>query len=294
VTADTATATPSSTPTPTQASGRPVVIVVPEPTDTPEPTPTVEPADTLEPTGTPELTDTATAVRIVKATATATPKPLIVVPGPARPTRLVMPTLAPAKAPTATATRAVAKPPRLPVVQATSTAAPVATKAPRATAVQKPRPPVAPAKPAPSAIPAPALPAFRLNEVLTIPADVNAAGDARQWVELFNGYDRPLALRGWSLTAGSGANLQIFALPDGLVMQPGEYLVLGSRLTGLSLQPGGDVLRLVGPAGQPADAVIVPALDPGDSYSRDREGAWHDDWAPSPGSLNMRPRVPEN
>jgi hypothetical protein len=60
----------------------------------------------------------------------------------------------------------------------------------------------------------------------------------------------------------------------------------------LTLEDAGSVIRLVDRSGKTTDSVRYGALSPDGSYSRDSKNAWHSDWPPSPGSVNLPPTTP--
>ena len=75
------------------------------------------------------------------------------------------------------------------------------------------------------------VPAFgsdvKINEVLVNPAGSDSAAQA-EWVELLNVGDEPIDLSGWSIErAKSSSYSRVADLPEGLILEPGAYLVVG-------------------------------------------------------------------
>lgn len=76
-------------------------------------------------------------------------------------------------------------------------------------------------------------------------------------------------------------------MPEGTLLPPGVFVLFYGRTTGIVLDDVGDEVRLLDPAGNVADEVAFGELSPGASYSRDDDGVWHDDRAPSPGGPTL-------
>jgi hypothetical protein len=128
----------------------------------------------------------------------------------------------------------------------------------------------------------------RINEVLPVPAQDGVIDELDEWMELHNAGLVAVDLSGWLLDDAEGGS-DAYRIPDGTMLQPGGFLILHGRTTGLALDDTGDAVRLLDPDGVVVDAVVFGQLAPNASYSRDDVGMWHDDWPPSPGAPNQPP-----
>jgi hypothetical protein len=231
---------------------------------------------------------TATATRRPTTAPTATPT--------VTPTRL--PTTAPTSTPTATPTQRPTEKPSEPTEAPTATA--TATQippspTPTATATQIPPSPTptstptkVPTPPTRTPTPLPKPEGVRLNEIFPVPALVISSRDVKEngeWIELYNAGRKAFDLSGWWLDDGDDETPP-YQFPRRTMLRPRGYLVLYQGVTGLSLDDGGDTVRLIRPAGQVAEEVTFGPLSPNASYSRDEQGLWHSDWPPSPGAPN--------
>jgi hypothetical protein len=150
--------------------------------------------------------------------------------------------------------------------------------------------------PSPTAAPPPTLPAGArvvLNEYLPAPKAVDWDGDgqvttADEWVELYNGADVPISLRGWLLDDTADGGSTPYPFPDAAVVPPRGHLVVFARESKLSLNNQGDAVRLLGPGGAVVDETAYSRSTPDGSYSRQGDGAgpWTDALPPSPGRAN--------
>jgi hypothetical protein len=133
----------------------------------------------------------------------------------------------------------------------------------------------------------------RLNEVLPVPAAVDWDGDGSaderdEWIELHNAGPAAADIGGWFIGT-SLSQAVVYAMPEGTVLQPGAFAVLYRARTGIVLDDRGGQVRLIDLRGEVADKVAFGALGADTSYSRDGQGAWHSNWAPSPGAPNLPP-----
>jgi hypothetical protein len=133
----------------------------------------------------------------------------------------------------------------------------------------------------------------RLNEVLPVPAAVDWDGDGSaderdEWIELHNAGPAAVDIGGWFIGT-SLSQAVVYAMPEGTVLQPGAFAVLYRARTGVILDDGGEQVRLIDLRGEVVDKVAFGALGADTSYSRDGQGAWHSNWAPSPGAPNLPP-----
>ncbi|MGB0637820.1 MAG: lamin tail domain-containing protein, partial [Myxococcota bacterium] len=130
---------------------------------------------------------------------------------------------------------------------------------------------------------------IKINEVMYDP-DSSDAG--LEWVELYNAGETPVSLGGWSLESGTSSYSVIVDFEDGLVMMPGDFVLVGDELVpdtdvtaGLSLGNAGsssDALRLVDCEGMPADTLVYGS--PNTDEWEDDSGAVASSLAPKSGS----------
>jgi hypothetical protein len=245
---------PTSTPTPTYTPTA-------TPTNTPSPTPTHTPTATTTVTPTPTATNTPTPTN----TPTVTPTPTVTNTPTNTPTVTPTPTNTPTETPTAT-----------PTATATATETPTAT---------------------PTATLAPDVSSVRLNEILPAPSGTDWDGDGTaderdEWIELYNGGATAVDLGGWILEGAAKADPVkpiSYVIPAGTVIQPGGYLVLYRKDTGIVLDDGGNAVQLVSAQGKIVDATIFNTVKADTSYGRGANGTWYRHLTPSPGKPNVAP-----
>ena len=118
----------------------------------------------------------------------------------------------------------------------------------------------------------------------------DADGDYPDWIEIHNGSDAPVRLRGWSLADGS----QKWAFPD-VTLGADEYLVVfasgkdrsdGESHTGFKLSAEGETLYLIDADGHIASTAQYDSLGKDVSLSRTESGSFTTSLAPSPGRAN--------
>jgi len=136
--------------------------------------------------------------------------------------------------------------------------------------------------------------AIRLNEVLPAPAEIDWNGDGHadmsdEWVELYDRGGNPVDLGGWMLDDVAGGGSAPYILPVGTYLQPGGFLLLFRRQTGVALNNDTDTVRLLGPDGVEVDTFAYTNPEGDRSYSRatDGDGPWTDTYPPSPGRSNV-------
>ncbi|RME23865.1 MAG: lamin tail domain-containing protein [Deltaproteobacteria bacterium] len=128
----------------------------------------------------------------------------------------------------------------------------------------------------------------KINELLTNPS---GSDDDKEWIELYNRSDVPVDLTGWALQYGTSSFSSTVDLPAGTVIDPGGYLVVGGKKSGVA-----DVIASLslGNASSSADAVRLVHCGPGTAdtvvYGDDNSDEWKDDsgeiadsLAPAPG-----------
>ncbi|MEO8082760.1 MAG: lamin tail domain-containing protein [Ardenticatenales bacterium] len=167
------------------------------------------------------------------------------------------------------------------IVQATpSPGAPAAVSSPQATSTVG-----APTQAVPAEV--------TLNEVLAAPHGVDWDGDGTangddEWVEVFNAGPADLDLRGWLLDDVADGGSSAYRIPDAAVVPARGHRVFFKKETGLSLNNGGDSVRLLRADGAVADAVEIGASGADIAWGRepDGTGGWTDRFNPSPGQAN--------
>jgi hypothetical protein len=157
-------------------------------------------------------------------------------------------------------------------------------------------PPVSTATPTrtPTVLPDVTPVSVRLNEILPVPEAVNWDGRGRvnvadEWIELYNLTNRAVDISQWTLEVPGRRTTQTARLGRRVVIPAGGFLVLYGRDTRLTLDDAGGTVRLLDANGRLMDIVRYPALEGDQSYSRDDDGLWHDDWPPTPGEENVEP-----
>ena len=118
-------------------------------------------------------------------------------------------------------------------------------------------------------------------------------GDYSDWIEIRNGSDSPVRLRGWSLATGMGS-LQKWAFPD-VTLDAGAYLVVfasgkdrtdAELHTNFKLSAEGETLYLINADGHIASTAAYDSLGKDVSLSRIDSGSFTTYLAPSPGAAN--------
>ena len=115
-------------------------------------------------------------------------------------------------------------------------------------------------------------------------------GDADdEYIELYNDSELPADISGWLLDDIDGGGSPPFALPPGTSIPPAGFLVFFSAQTHLSLNNGGDSVRLVRPDGVEVEAIsyTVTRADQAHSKTVDGGAEWTTIYPPSPGASNQ-------
>ena len=142
-----------------------------------------------------------------------------------------------------------------------------------------------------------------LNEVCTANHEslVSEALGTPDWVELYNGSQKTLNLKGYGLTDNPKQSYK-YTLPE-VQLEPGAYLLIyfagGSEeadsdpfCTGFGLSRYGESLLLVDANYTVLDSVEVPALEPDVSYARAADGSWGYAVLPTPERANGEDIIP--
>jgi len=132
-----------------------------------------------------------------------------------------------------------------------------------------------------------------INEYLPAPRDIDwdgdgAAGSDDEWIELFNAGDSEVNLRGWRLDDMSDGGSEPYVIPDDRPLPPGGHALLFKNETGLTLNNGGDSVRLLAPDESIVDGTEFARSSPDASWARSPDGGaeWSDALPPSPGAPN--------
>lgn len=136
-----------------------------------------------------------------------------------------------------------------------------------------------------------------INEVCTVNHQslVSETLDTPDWLELYNGSNKAIRLKGYGLTDNPKQSYK-YTLPD-VTIEPGGYLIVyftgGSEAadndplcTGFGLSRNGESLLLVDANYNLLDSVEVPALEADVSYARAADGSWGYAVIPTPGAEN--------
>ena len=122
--------------------------------------------------------------------------------------------------------------------------------------------------------------AIRINEVMTknTGSSEDGAGDASDWIELYNAGETAVDLAGWRLSAG-GEEATALVLENTKLL-PGNFVLIwasgkgvdgaaGELHAAFKLASAGVTVVLHSPDGEEADRLVVPALDDDVSYGLD-------------------------
>ncbi len=127
--------------------------------------------------------------------------------------------------------------------------------------------------------------AATITEVLPDPASPQLDSDD-EFIELYNPYDQPLDLTGYTLKTGSTWHYS-FTI-DGLVVAPHEYAALTSADTRLTLSNSGSGVRLFDPAGTLlAEAPSYGKAKTGQSWALSGNNQWVWTTEATPGAGNV-------
>ena len=133
-----------------------------------------------------------------------------------------------------------------------------------------------------------------LNEFMPDPAsDWNGngqTGDADdEYIELYNDSELLADVSGWFLDDVANTGSPPFVLPPGTTIPPAGFLVFFSAQTHLSLNNGGDSVRLIRPDGVEIEAVSYTSTHADQAQSKTVDGGieWTTGYPPSPGASNQ-------
>lgn len=106
--------------------------------------------------------------------------------------------------------------------------------------------------------------AIRISEVYPSPL----AGEV-EWIELENRTSEPVSLGGWQLDDAEGKGSKQWMIPADVVIPGHRRLLFPFAVTKISLSNSGDEVRLLYPAGTPADTVVFQSVKKGRAVAWD-------------------------
>ncbi len=128
-----------------------------------------------------------------------------------------------------------------------------------------------------------------LNEFLPDPdTDWNDDGSVDEFIEIYNNGSHSVDISGWYLDDEANGGADPFQIPSGTTIPAGNYLVFYDNETDVSLNNGGDSVRLLNENQTVLDNQTYPSSSSGISYARypDGYGNWATTPDPTPGSAN--------
>ena len=143
-----------------------------------------------------------------------------------------------------------------------------------------------------------------INEFVADPA---GSDTDREWIELYNASGVDVDISGWELQGGASTYSSIGAIPEGMILLAGEYLLVGDELVedDLGMVPDVVLSMSLGNAGSNADSIritdcnqqVMDTIIYGDSFNGtdpwvDDQGNLPDFFAPKPSSGQSTGRVP--
>ncbi|HVE81130.1 MAG TPA: lamin tail domain-containing protein [Candidatus Dormibacteraeota bacterium] len=106
-----------------------------------------------------------------------------------------------------------------------------------------------------------------------------------EFIELYNSNSEPVSLEGYVLKSGTGLH-DSYTLPE-IIINPGEYVVVYAKDTGLSLVNTGGTAQLLDPSGKiVGQADAYPAAEPGLAWAL-VAGAWQWTLQTTPAQANV-------
>ena len=137
---------------------------------------------------------------------------------------------------------------------------------------------------------------IRLNEILPYPSHFDWDGDGTvdaedEWVEVYSRGSVPVDLGGWSLDDVAAGGGRPYVIPGATWLAPGAFRLFFRSQTQIAYNNDGDTVRLLGPDAVVVDSFAYEGAGPDRSFSRteDGDGAWTEDYPPSPGRSNVPP-----
>lgn len=119
-----------------------------------------------------------------------------------------------------------------------------------------------------------------ISELLPDPV----GSDSGEWIELFWNGSAEIDLSGFALDDAEGGSKP--RILEGVRIKAGAFAVFPKSLTGLTLNNGGDTVRLYEPSGALIDSIEYEGSVEGRAFARRTDAHWF--WtAPSPGARNV-------
>lgn len=203
-------------------------------------------------TPTPTITDTPSLTPSRTATFTRTPSP----------TKTPTPTRTPTNTKTVTSTRTPTN-----TRTATLTATPTLTKTPYPTTLH-------------------------LSEIMPAPRWADWDGDGvpssdDEYIEIYNSAWHPVDVGGWKLDDRRDGGAKEYRIPPYTFIWGKGYLVIFKKQSGISLNNDGDEVHLLRPDNVLVEKITYGKADYDRAYSKQADGTWTWDYAPSPGGPNL-------
>lgn len=123
-----------------------------------------------------------------------------------------------------------------------------------------------------------------INEYLPNPS--GAKTEESEFVELINTGTESVDISGFILDDAEYAGSDPYVIASGTVVSPGGYVVFTKAVTGLSLNNGGDSVRLVDRTGAVVDIHSYTSTDEDIPYGRSPDSGWTVCQSATPGSSN--------
>ncbi|MDD2697133.1 MAG: lamin tail domain-containing protein [Candidatus Pacebacteria bacterium] len=107
-----------------------------------------------------------------------------------------------------------------------------------------------------------------LNEILPSPEGPDVE---QEWIEIFNQNNFKVDLSGWQIADSSGA-VTNYTFPEGIIINPGEYLILPRPMTKITLNNDGDLIKLIKPNSEITDSAEYKNAPAAESFNRTEAG----------------------
>ncbi len=121
-----------------------------------------------------------------------------------------------------------------------------------------------------------------INEILPNPK----GADKEEWIEIYNASDHKINLTNWKIDDKEGES-KPYQIPEGIFIEPGQFLVFEKEKTKITLNNQGEIIRLFDNQGKMRDEVSYNFAKEGFSYNRDDSGHWYWSDEPTPGRENI-------
>lgn len=125
-----------------------------------------------------------------------------------------------------------------------------------------------------------------INEIFSDPPGKDNKNGNYEWVEIFNGDDRAVNLRGWFVDDVSDKGSKPFRFEEDRIIPAQEYIVLSSEESKILLNNSDEEINLLWPDGKVADSISYDKAKENNSYSLSSDGTWFWTEAVTPGKEN--------